>query len=137
MWSPMHVVNLGVGGIGHRTCCGDYAQRVVEAQAAQSAYNFGPNNLNSDKVCAIDFGLFRRVAAIWPSTQIGFLEIPPRGPRFLDCNDSRMQLNATARQVPGVKAINVDDPITCGWQEPCTNYLHECAFHRRGVPSDT
>jgi len=127
MWAPMHVVNLGVGG--------DRTQEVLwrlgsrewsKLRPRKVLIILGTNNLTSDnKVCSINFGLvqvFKRVAALWPSTQIGFLEIPPRGPRFLDYNDSRMQINAAVRNVPGVKAINVDDAITCGWQEPCANY---------------
>jgi hypothetical protein len=46
----------------------------------------GTNNLSvGDSPCAIIAGLIRvieRVEAIWPSTQIGFLEISPRGQRL-------------------------------------------------------
>jgi len=136
MWSPMHVVNLGVGG--DRTQ--DVLWRLASTEWSKLRPRkvliiLGTNNLTSDKVCAIIFGLvqvFKRVAAIWPSTQIGFLEIPPRGPRFLEYNDSRMQINAAVRHVPGIKTINVDDAITCGWQEPCTNYLDDGHFSEAG-----
>ena len=130
MWYPMRVVNLGVGGDRTQEVLWRLASREwSKLRPRKVLIILGSNNLTSDnKVCAINFGLvqvFRRVAAIWPSTQTGFLEIPPRGPRFLDYNDSRMQINVAARHVPGVKAINVDDAITCGWQEPCTNYLDD------------
>ena len=129
MWSPMHVVNLGVGGDRIQDVLWRLGSREwSKLRPRKVLIILGTNNLSSDKVCAINFGLvqvFKRVAAIWPSTQIGFLEIPPRGPRFLERNDSRTQINAAVRHVPGVKAINVDDAITCGWQEPCANYLDD------------
>ena len=129
MWSPMHVVNLGVGG--DRTQ--DVLWRLVSREWSKLRPRkvliiVGTNNLRSDKACAIIFGLvqvFKRVGVIWPSAQIGFLEIPPRGSQFLDYNNSRTQINAAVRHVPGIKTINVDDAITCGWQEPCANYLDD------------
>jgi lysophospholipase L1-like esterase len=126
MWSPMRVVNLGVGGDGTQDVLWRLAsKRWSKIKPHKVLIILGTNNLNSDKVCAIIFGLvqvFDRVAAIWPSAQIGFLEIPPRGTQFLDHNDDRMQINAAVRHVPGVKAINVDDAITCDWHLPCENY---------------
>jgi lysophospholipase L1-like esterase len=129
MWSPMRVVNLGVAGDRTQDVLWRLGSREWQKLRPHKVLIIlGTNNLNSDKVCAINFGLvqvFKRVAAIWPSTQIGFLEIPPRGPQFLDYNDSRTQINATVRHVPGVKAINVDDAITCGWHISCQNYLND------------
>jgi lysophospholipase L1-like esterase len=129
MWSPMRVVNLGVAGDRTQDVLWRLGSREWQKLRPRKVLIIlGTNNLNSDEVCAINFGLvqvFKRVAAIWPSTQIGFLEIPPRGPLFLNYNDSRTQINATVRHVPGVKAINVDDAITCGWHIPCQNYLND------------
>ena len=129
MWSPIRVVNLGVGGDRTQDVLWRLGSREWQKLRPRKVLIIlGTNNLNSDKVCAINFGLmqvFKRVAAIWPSTQIGFLEIPPRGPRFLDYNDSRTQINAAVLHIPGVKAINIDDAITCGWHIPCQNYLDD------------
>ncbi len=128
MWSPMRVVNLGVGGDRTQDVLWRLGSREWQKLRPRKVLIILGTNNFIDKVCAINFGLlqvFKRVAAIWPSTQIGFLEIPPRGPRFLDYNDSRTQINAAVRHIPGIKAINVDDAITCGWHVPCQNYLDD------------
>jgi lysophospholipase L1-like esterase len=126
MLLPMRVLNLGIWG--------DKTQNVLWRLAFPKWSNIRPrkvliilgtNNLK-DRPCAIVFGLvkvFKRVASIWPSAQIGYLEIPPRGTHFLDYNDNRMRINAAIRKVPGIKSISVDNEITCEWQEPCSNYL--------------
>jgi lysophospholipase L1-like esterase len=136
MWLPINVVNLGVGGDRIQDALWRLGSREwSKLKPRKVLIILGTNNLNFDKVCAINFGLgkvFKRVAAIWPSTQIGFLEIPPRGPQFLQFNDSRTRINEAMRHVPGVKAINVDDVITCGWQEPCANYSDGVHFTQAG-----
>ena len=127
MFLPMRVVNLGVGG--------DKTQEVLWRLAVPAWSKLKPrkvliilgtNNLSAgDKPCAISAGLskvIKRVASIWHSAQIGFLEIPPRGRRFLELNDYRIQVNAAVRLIRGVKTINVDDEITCGWRDGCPNY---------------
>jgi lysophospholipase L1-like esterase len=88
----------------------------------------GTNNLGAhDKPCAVIAGLkkvIERVKLIWPSTQVVFLEITPRGAAFLEYNGDRVEINAAIRDLAGIKTINVDDEITCGWQTAgqCPNY---------------
>ena len=125
--SPLSVINLGVSG--------DKTQNVLyrlslphwsKIKPRNVVIILGTNNLASDRPCAIIAGLEKviaRVAALWPSTQIIFLDIPPRGDRFLAFNSSRMEVNTTIGKLHGVTAINVDDEITCGWQvDACKNY---------------
>jgi lysophospholipase L1-like esterase len=126
MLEPNRVLNLGVGG--------DDTEHVLWRLSAPELENLKPsnvliilgtNNLGNAKACAISAGLkqvFERVAALWPSTKIAFLEIPPRGVGFRYLNDDRMEVNNSVRHFSGVKTINVDDSITCGWKQPCQNY---------------
>lgn len=128
---PLRVVNLGVAGDGTQHVLWRLASpEWSKLRPRNVLIMLGTNNMAwGDKPCAIIAGLVKvieRVASIWPSAQIGFLEITPRGQGFLDYNDIRMQINAAIRRVPGIKKINVDDEITCGWQkggsETCPNY---------------
>jgi len=127
MFQPMSVVNLGVGG--------ERTQQVLWRLASPEwsrlrprnvLIMLGTNNLSAgDQACAIIAGLIKvkqQVASLWPSSQISFLEITPRGQGFLDYNGVRAEINTALRHVPGVKTINVDDELTCGWQERCSNY---------------
>jgi lysophospholipase L1-like esterase len=127
MFQPMSVVNLGVSG--------DRTQQVLWRLASPEwsklrprnvLIMLGTNNLSAgDPACAIIAGLIKvkeRVASIWPNAQIGFLEITPRGQGFLDYNSVRTEINAAIRHIPDVRTFNVDDALTCGWQEQCSNY---------------
>lgn len=130
MWSPMRVINLGVGGDRTQNVLWQLSSTVwSRLKPGRVLIMLGTNNLSAgDKPCAIVSGLtkvIKRVHAMWPSTQIGFLEIPPRGQNFLFQNDARMQVNAALRLDPSVRAINVDDTISCGWKQPCTNYASD------------
>jgi lysophospholipase L1-like esterase len=125
---PLSVINLGVGG--------DKTQNALyrlslphwsKIKPRHVVIILGTNNLSSsDAPCAIIAGLEKviaRVTALWPSAQIIFLDIPPRGDRFLAFNSSRTEVNTAIGKLRGVTAINVDDEITCGWQvEVCKNY---------------
>jgi lysophospholipase L1-like esterase len=126
MLEPNRVLNLGVGG--------DDTEHVLWRLSAPELNNLKPrnvliilgtNNLGNAKACAISAGLkqvFERVAALWDSTKITFLEIPPRGVGFVYMNNDRMEVNNSVRHFFGVKTINVDGSITCGWKQPCANY---------------
>jgi platelet-activating factor acetylhydrolase IB subunit beta/gamma len=126
MLEPYQVLNLGVGG--------DTTAHVLWRLSAPELENLKPsdvliilgtNNLGNAKACAVVTGLkrvFERVATLWPLAKITFLEIPPRGDGFMEMNDDRMQVNNSVRHFSGVKTVNVDDAITCGWKQPCANY---------------
>jgi platelet-activating factor acetylhydrolase IB subunit beta/gamma len=127
MWLPKSVVNLGIRG--------DRTQHVLWRLSVKNWSSLRPrnvlimlgtNNLSAgDKPCAIISGLIKvleRVRAIWPSTKMWFLGIPPRGRDFLFQNDRRRQVNDAISIVSGVKTIIVDEVISCGWREPCANY---------------
>jgi lysophospholipase L1-like esterase len=127
MFLPRQVVNLGVGA--------DKTQHVLWRlkfkkwsilRPKNVLVLLGTNNLSAlDKPCAIYAGLakvLKKVGSIWPSAKIGFLEILPRGPQFLEFNALRVEVNNDVRRISGVKTINVDDEITCGWKEGCPNY---------------
>ena len=100
----------------------------------------GTNNLPFDKPCAVVAGLkkvIKRVKSIWPPAQVVLLEITPRGKDFLEYNSSRVEINAEMHSVPGLKTVNVDDEITCGWQQesasgPCPNYTDNLHFSAAG-----
>ena len=131
MFLPMSVENLGVAG--------DRTEHVLWRLAAPDWSKIRPrgvfimlgtNNLPvGDKPCAVIAGLkkvFERAKSIWPSARVAFLEIPPRGQGYSEYNSSRVEINASLRNVPGINTINVDDEITCGWPEggagTCPNY---------------
>jgi lysophospholipase L1-like esterase len=88
----------------------------------------GTNNLPDSKPCAVIAGLkkvIEHVKSAWPVAQVVLLEIPPRGKGFLEYNHSRVEINDAMQKV--IKTVNVDDEITCGWEEqgtsgPCPNY---------------
>jgi len=82
----------------------------------------GTNNLPVDLPCAIIAGLKKVIEPIWPMAQIAFLNIPPRGEGFVEYNNNRVEINEAINKVPGIKTINVDEEITCGWKNPCPNY---------------
>jgi lysophospholipase L1-like esterase len=125
---PLSVINLGVGG--------DKTQNALyrlslphwsKIKPRNVVIILGTNNLSSsDRPCAIIAGLEKviaRIAVLWPSTKIIFLDIPPRGDRLLAFNSNRMEVNTAIGKLHGVTAINVDDEITCGWQvDACKNY---------------
>jgi len=84
MWLPVRVVNLGVAGDGTQHVLWRLASASLsELKTREVLIILGTNNLSAgDQPCAIISGLIKiiiRVHAIWPSAQIGFLEIPPRG----------------------------------------------------------
>jgi lysophospholipase L1-like esterase len=129
MFRRMSVVNLGVGG--------DKTQNVLWRLASPEwsklkptnvVIILGTNNLGAhDSPCAVIAGLkkvIERVKLIWPSTKIVFLEITPRGAAFLEYDSDRVEINAAIRDLAGIKRINVDDEITCGWETAgqCPNY---------------
>lgn len=126
--SPLSVINLGVGGDKTQNALYRLSSPLwSKIRPRNVVIILGTNNLSSaDRPCAIIAGLEKviaRVAALWPSAQIMFLDIPPRGDRFLAFNSSRMEVNTAIRKVHGVTAINVDDEITCRWQvDACENY---------------
>ena len=127
---PIKVVNLGVGG--------DKTQNVLwrlnstEWQKMRPGTVFtmlGTNNLGSQP-CAIIAGLSKvveRATSIWPMAQVVFLDITPRGKDFLEYNDPRVEINAAMGKIAGIKTLNVDEEITCGWKKEsdgaCANYL--------------
>jgi lysophospholipase L1-like esterase len=134
MFLPINVVNLGVGG--------DKIQNVLWRLDAEEwsklrpravLIMLGTNNLPENDACAIVAGLKKvveRVTSIWPLAHVVLLEITPRGRRFLDYNSSRVEINAAMHNVPGIKTVNVDDEITCGWEQqgasgPCPNYTDD------------
>jgi lysophospholipase L1-like esterase len=130
MWRPLRVLNLGVGG--------DRTQHVLwrlrlakwsKLRPAKALVMLGTNNLAAgDEPCAITTGLMKviaRIRRIWPMAEIGFLDIPPRGEKFLFRNDARMAINSALSHLRGVKSINVDDTMTCDWKQPCANYAND------------
>ncbi len=65
--------------------------------------------------------------------QIVFLNIPPRGEGSVGYNNNRAEINEAINKVPGIKTINVDEEITCGWKNTCPNYaLDNLHFPRAG-----
>jgi lysophospholipase L1-like esterase len=129
MWEPQRVLNFGVGGDGVQHVLWRLSARELKDLKPKNVLIIlGTNNLGLAKPCAISFGLgivFKRVAALWPSTKIAYLEIPPRGQDFNFMNDERTNINVSVRQFPGVKTVNVDDVITCERKQPCENYMDD------------
>ncbi len=125
--SPLRVANFGVGG--------DQTQHVLWRLSAPKLQKLmprkvliviGTNNLTANSPpCAIIAGITKIIQTakkIWPSAGLVFLEIPPRGVGFVFKNDERQEVNAAIRKIGGVKTINADDVLTCGWHDPCANY---------------
>jgi platelet-activating factor acetylhydrolase IB subunit beta/gamma len=127
MFQPMSVVNLGVAGDKIQNVLWRLASPEWSKLKPSSIFiMLGTNNLRA-KPCAVIDGLTKvveRVKSIWPSTKAVFLEITPRGQGFFEYNSDRVEINAAMRNVPGIKTINVDDEITCGWQSAgeCASY---------------
>jgi hypothetical protein len=68
-----------------------------------------------------------------PMAQIAFLNIPPRDEGFVGCNNNRAEINEAINKVPGIKTINIDEEITCGWKIRAPNYaLDNLHFSRAG-----
>jgi len=125
--SPLNVANLGVGG--------DQTQHVLwrlsspelaKLKPSKILIVIGTNNLTVDiSPCAIIAGIgkiIERASEVWPSAEMAFLEIAPRGDSFMFKNDQRMEVNKAIRQIARAKSVNVDDAITCEWHSPCVNY---------------
>jgi len=126
-WAPIRAVNLGVAGdrtqhVLWRLSTSDWSK----ISSKKILIILGTNNLSvGDKPCAITFGLSKvveRVAQLWPSAQIGYVDIPPRGMQFQGVNEARTEVNNAMHLLPGIKSINVDNAVTCGWRQPCQNY---------------
>lgn len=124
---PFQIVNFGISG--------DSTQHVLQRMTVPKLATLlpmkvlivvGTNNLSyGAPPCAIVAGITQIVAKakeLWPTAQIVFLEIPPRGVAFKDRNDDRMAVNVAVRSISGLKTINADAQLTCGWSEPCGNY---------------
>jgi lysophospholipase L1-like esterase len=126
MWAPHSVLNLGIGGDGTQHVLWRLlAPRLKSLKPTNVLVILGTNNLGSAKACAISAGLtqvIERVAMLWPSAKIVFLEIPPRGPGFTFKNDDRLSVNASMRELRKLKTINADHAVACSWQQPCENY---------------
>lgn len=81
----------------------------------------GTNNLGlGDPACGIAEGVRRALSgthALWPTAQILYIAIPPRGPYFDFRDDVRIAANneikAFAAENPWVEFINVDSRMTC------------------------
>jgi lysophospholipase L1-like esterase len=129
MWEPHNVLNLGVGGDDTQHVLWRLSfPKLATLKPVNLLIILGTNNLGGAKACAISFGLKRvieRVAKLWPSARITYLEITPRGNGFTDKNDVRVSVNASVRQFSGIKTVNVDEAITCGWRQPCENYADD------------
>jgi lysophospholipase L1-like esterase len=142
MFPPISVVNLGVAGDKTQ----DVLWRLESPEWSKLRPHtvfimLGTNNLPDDQPCAIIAGLdhvIARVKSTWPIAQIVLLDIPPRGRRFLEYNASRTEINAAMDKVPGIKTVNLDEEITCGWKDEvgsgeCPNYLpHNVHFSPTG-----
>jgi lysophospholipase L1-like esterase len=132
MFLPNSVVNLGVSA--------DRTQNVLwrlestewsKLRPRAVFIMLGTNNLPDNQPCAVVAGLTRvieRVKSIWPFARVILLEITPRGERFSEYNNARVEINASMHNVPGIETVNVDNEITCRRKEEgapgaCPNYL--------------
>jgi lysophospholipase L1-like esterase len=125
-FSPLKAANLGVGGDGTQHLLWRLESPEMKTlKLGKVLIVIGTNNLGGSQSCAIAAGISKVVEkanAIWPSSQIAFLDIPPRGVDFKFNNDRRLATNAAVRQIPDLRSIDVDDAITCRWKAPCVNY---------------
>ena len=106
--SPIKVANLGIGGDSTQHVLWRLASPEMRMLApAKVLLVIGTNNLGTGSPpCAIAAGIRKiteSVAQMWPSAQIAFLEIPPRGTDFKYNNNWRLETNAMARLIPGLK----------------------------------
>ena len=136
--SPLKVANLGLGGDSTQHLLWRLASPEMNTlKPSKVLFVIGTNNLvTGSQPCAIVAGIatiIRKSKETWPSAQLVFLEIPPSGADFMSNNNRRLEINAAVRLIPGVKTINVDNAITCGWQAPCVNYADDhLHFHEPG-----
>jgi hypothetical protein len=125
-FSPLRAANLGVGGDGTQHLLWRLESPEMKTlKLGKVLIMIGTNNLGENQSCAIAAGIskiVKKASVIWPSSQIAFLEIPPRGVDFKFNNDRRLATNAAVRQIPDLISIDVDDAITCRWKAPCANY---------------
>ena len=107
MWEPKRVLNLGLGGDDtQRVLWRLSSPKLAKLKPRHVLIILGTNNLGFNKACAISEGLkrvIRRTAKLWPSTQIAFLEIPPKGAQFMYKNDDRTKVNDSIRSASGHK----------------------------------
>jgi lysophospholipase L1-like esterase len=124
--SPLEVANYGVGGDKPQNVLGRLTSlEFLKLKPKNVLILIGTNSLPSDKPCVIIAGLKQvvaRVSMMWPPARIFVLEVPPRGQDLKFKNDVRLEVNLAIRDIQSIKAIAVDDEITCAWKTPCENY---------------
>jgi len=89
----------------------------------------GTNNLASnDKPCAVVAGIeavAKGAERAWPGIRIYIIEIPPRGLKWQFKDSERREINTLIElraRAEGWVPVNVDDEISCKYQQPCENY---------------
>ena len=129
--SPLQVANFGIGGDETQNVLWRLASpELAKLKPRKVLVVIGTNNLGAgNPPCATVAGInkiIEKVRETWPSAQIAFLEIPPRGTAgFKFNNDWRLETNAAVGHIKGVTTINVDNAITCNWHVPCENYADD------------
>ncbi|AWN41743.1 GDSL-type esterase/lipase family protein [Methylobacterium durans] len=129
-----NVQNLGVSADRTQNVLWRLADlNLIQASPEKVLVLAGTNNLGAgDPPCSIAEGLLAIVAKIkaaWSSAQIIVVEIPPRGADFAFRDEDRKAINALVRQTLAadqqVAVINLDDALTCGRQNYCSNYKED------------